>query len=153
MSTSIYATASFLSLSLLTAAGIKFAPVCPFFPLLSCPPSLPPSCQVADNEGLEFISFINRGKPQFGFLAGANSIYMNLPRTILRAAFNVDAQLIDKLRQTRLFDYVILPPPATQEDGGVEQSEQITNSWQAAMMGENNLASLFSEEENLDFDE
>ena len=123
------------------------------FPLF---PSLPFSHsphQVADNEGLEFVSFINRGKPQFGFLAGANSIYMNLPRTILRAAFNVDAQLIDKLRQTRLFDYVILPPPGTQEDGGVEQSEQLTSSWQAAMMGENNLASLFSEEENLDFDE
>ncbi|CAI5489567.1 unnamed protein product [Closterium sp. Naga37s-1] len=72
----------------------------------------------ASGEGLEYVALSPKSKPKPGFLAGGNSVYSALPTAVLKAAFNVDEALAEKLRGTREGEYVILSPGKGKGDGG-----------------------------------
>ncbi|CAI5477720.1 unnamed protein product [Closterium sp. Yama58-4] len=72
----------------------------------------------ASGEGLEYVALSPKSKPKPGFLAGGNSVYSAMPTAILKAAFNVDAVLAEKLQGTREGEYVILSPAKGMGDCG-----------------------------------
>ncbi|CAI5944752.1 unnamed protein product [Closterium sp. NIES-64] len=83
-------------------------------------PASYPHAALAYGEGLECIAMIPKSRPQAGFLAGANSVFRMLPRTIQRAAFNADEKLLEKLRATRQSEFGILPPRKSKGEGEEE---------------------------------
>ncbi|CAI5502742.1 unnamed protein product [Closterium sp. Naga37s-1] len=74
----------------------------------------------ASGEGLEYVALSPKSKPKPGFLAGANSVYSAMPTAVLKAAFNVDEALVEKLQDSREGEYVILSPAKERkEEGGL----------------------------------
>ncbi|CAI7782604.1 unnamed protein product, partial [Closterium sp. NIES-54] len=74
----------------------------------------------ASGEGLEYVALSPKSKPKPGFLAGSNSVYSALPTTVLKAAFNVDESLVEKLQGSREGEYVILSPSRARKESGFE---------------------------------
>eukprot|EP00475_Leptophrys_vorax_P018931 TRINITY_DN25870_c0_g1_i1.p1 TRINITY_DN25870_c0_g1~~TRINITY_DN25870_c0_g1_i1.p1 ORF type:complete len:238 (-),score=29.67 TRINITY_DN25870_c0_g1_i1:65-685(-) len=73
-----------------------------------------PHATIASGNGMEYISFMTRSRPQIGFLAGGNSVYRMLPRAIQQAAFNVDEKLLERLHATRQSECYLLAPRGKQ---------------------------------------
>ncbi|GBG87026.1 hypothetical protein CBR_g44483 [Chara braunii] len=66
-------------------------------------------------EELEYVVVSTSSLPIWVNMAGQNSVFQNMPATVVKEAFNISEDLLEKLRHRRTSHSIILPAPTTSE--------------------------------------
>ncbi|GBG87027.1 hypothetical protein CBR_g44484 [Chara braunii] len=64
-------------------------------------------------EELEYVFVVTSSLPMWVHMAGKNSVFQNMPATVVKEAFNIPQDLLEKLRHRRTSHSIILPPAGT----------------------------------------
>jgi mannose-6-phosphate isomerase-like protein (cupin superfamily) len=107
-------------------------------------PAFHPCVLVAnDNDDLVTVSFLSKSLPLPVWLAGANSIFRALPKEVLRAGFNIDQELEEKLRSKRRSMHEIAIFPGT---GGGKHRKGAFLGWDPVSIKEAEEAAIRNSE-------
>ncbi|XP_002988282.2 legumin B [Selaginella moellendorffii] len=80
-----------------------------------------PSAKLAGNEGLDFAVIYKTHLPIESYLAGRNSVYKGVPRSVMSSALQIDEQLQQKLEDRRAEEAYIFPRRERQPRRGGEE--------------------------------